>query len=96
MYVVVRTFSNMQAIGDIARRAETGVGSILKQTPGFKGYYIFDAGDGLGGSVSFFETREAAVEANQKAIAWLKASIADLHEAEAEVMIGEVLTTVTS
>ena len=95
MYVVVRTFSNMQAIGDIARRAETGVGSILKQTPGFKGYYIFDAGDGLGGSVSFFESRETATEANQKAIAWLKESIADLHEAEAEVMIGEVLATVT-
>jgi hypothetical protein len=94
MYVVVRTFSNMQAIGDIARRAESGVGSILKQTPGFKGYYIFDAGDGLGGSVSFFETREAATEANQKAIAWLKESIMDLHEAEAEVMIGEVLATV--
>jgi len=94
MYVVVRTFSNMQSIGDIARRAETGVGSILKQTPGFKGYHIFDAGDGLGGSVSFFEIREAATEANRKAIAWLKESIADLHEAEAEVMIGEVLATV--
>ena len=95
MHVVVRTFTNLQAIGDIARRAETGVGSILKQTPGFKGYYIFDAGGGLGGSVSFFETREAAIEANQKAIAWLKESIADLHEAEAEVMIGEVLAFVT-
>jgi hypothetical protein len=95
MHVVVRTFTNLQAIGDIARRAETGVGSILKQTPGFKGYYIFDAGGGLGGSVSFFETREAAIEANQKAIAWLKESIADLHEAEAEVMIGEVLASIT-
>src|SRR3712207_8115088 len=83
MYVIVRTFTNLQAIGDIARRAESGVGSILKQTPGFRGYYIFDAGDGVGGSVSFFETCEAALEANQKAIAWLKASIADLHEAEA-------------
>ena len=58
MYVVVRTFSNMHAIGDIARRAETGVGSILKQTPGFIGYYIFDAGRGLGGRMDESWRRE--------------------------------------
>ena len=95
MYVVVRTFTGMQSTRDIARRAETGVGSILKQTHGFRSYHIFDAGDRVGGSISFFDTREAAVEANEKAMAWLKESIADLHEAEAEIMIAEVLATVT-
>jgi hypothetical protein len=50
MYVAIRKFNQMRSVGEAARRAETGIG----------GYYVFDAGHGVGGSVTLFEDRDTA------------------------------------
>jgi hypothetical protein len=42
MYVVIRKFSAMRSVPEAARRAESGIGQILKQSPGFVAYYVFD------------------------------------------------------
>jgi hypothetical protein len=96
MYVVIRKFNNMRSVREAARRAESGIGQILKETPGFQAYYIFDGGNGVAGSVSLFESREAAMAANEKALAWIKASLIDFYDGEPEVTAGEVLGIVTS
>ena len=57
MYVVIRKFSAMRSVPEAARRAESGIGQILKQSPGFVAYYVFDGGNGVGGSVTLFEER---------------------------------------
>jgi hypothetical protein len=67
---------------------------VLKQSPGFQGYYVFDAGDGVGGSVTLFESREAAIAANEKAPARIRASLIDVVNGEPEITMGEVLTIV--
>jgi hypothetical protein len=72
MYLVIRKFNHVSSVAEAARRAESGIGQVLKQSPGFQGYYVFDAGDGVGGSVTLFESREAAVAANEKALAWIR------------------------
>lgn len=41
-------------MAETARRAESGIGQIVKKIPGFGGYYVFDAGHGSGGSITFF------------------------------------------
>jgi hypothetical protein len=56
---------------------------------------VFDAGDGVGGSISLFENREAAVAANAKALAWIRASLTDVIDGEPEINMGEALATVT-
>ncbi len=56
---------------------------------------MFDAGDGVGGSISLFENREAAVAANEKALAWIRASLTDVIDGGPEINMGEVLATVT-
>lgn len=94
MYVVIRKFNHMSSVAEAARRAESGIGQLLKQSPGFRGYYVFDAGSGVGGSVTFFETREAALEANERALAWIRASLVDVIDGEPEVTMGEILVTV--
>ena len=66
----------------------------MKACPGFRGYYIFDAGDGVGGSVTLFDTKEAATTANEKALAWIRASLSDLIDGEPEITSGEVLAFV--
>jgi hypothetical protein len=72
MYLVIRKFSHVSSVAEAARRAESGIGQVLKQSPGFQGYYVFDAGDGVGGSVTLFESREAAIAANEKALARIR------------------------
>ena len=94
MYLVIRKFNHVSFMADAARRAESGIGQVLKQSPGFQGYYVFDAGDGVGGSVSLFESREAAVVANEKALAWIRASLIDVVNGEPEITMGEVLAIV--
>jgi hypothetical protein len=81
-------------VPEAARRAESGIGQLLKEFPGYQGYYVFDAGDGVGGSVSMFDSKEAALAANRKALVWVHASLIDVIDGEPEVIIGEVLATV--
>jgi hypothetical protein len=95
MYVVIRKFNRMRSVAEAARRAESGIGELLKLSPGFQGYYVFDAGDGVGGSVTLFESKETAVAANEKALTWIRRSLMDVIDGEPEITMGEVLVTVT-
>ncbi len=91
MHVVIRKFGHLRSVPLAAQRAETGLVALLKRMPGFLGYYIFDAGGGVGGSVTFFKDLETAIEANEKALLWMRASIADLTDGEPEIVSGAVL-----
>ena len=93
MYVVIRKFRNMHSLHEAARRAKLGLAPILTQTPGFKAYYIFDGGNGVGGSGTLFESRESAMVASQSSLLWLKENLADLYEGEPELTSGEVLAS---
>ncbi len=57
----------------------------MRQTSGFRAYHVFDAGGGVGGSVSLFDTREAAEAANEKAVAWVRENLADLYQGVDEI-----------
>jgi hypothetical protein len=94
MYAVVRKFNRMRKVDEAGRRAADGLGPILKKSPGFIAYYVVQFGNEMGGSITIFETREAAQEAHQKALGWIKTNLADLIEGEPEVMAGEVLAAV--
>ena len=97
MHMVIRKFRSMQQVAEAAKRAETGLGPILKRQPGFKAYHIFAMPEGGGGSVSLFETADAARAANDQALGWIRENLADLAgDAAPEVWIGEVLGTVTA
>ncbi len=96
MYLVIRKFTHMRSVAEAARRAESGLGQLLKQSPGFQGYYVFDAGDGIGGSVTMFDSKEAAAAANEKALAWIRGSLVDIINGEPEITMGEVLAVVSA
>jgi hypothetical protein len=91
MHMVIRKFPHLHSVRDAAQRAETGLFAIMRKQPGFIGYCIFDAGDGVGGSVTFFKDRDCAVAANARALVWIAESLPDLYDGEPEIMVGEVL-----
>jgi hypothetical protein len=49
----------------------------------------------VAGSVTLFDTRDAAEAANEKAMAWIQGSLGDLIDGEPEIIAGEVLAAVT-
>ena len=55
---------------------------------------MFDAGNGFGGSVTLFDSRDDAMAANDKALAWIRASLSDLTDGEPEITAGEVVAVV--
>jgi hypothetical protein len=92
MFLVVRKYGLTGSASEAARRIETELVPLLKQVPGLRGYYAFDGGDGTGGSVSLFESEEAALASNEKAVSWTREALADLVEGHnMEVIAGEVL-----
>jgi hypothetical protein len=46
--------------------------SSLSELPGFNGYSVIDAGDGVMTSVSFFDTAVQADESTRVAASWLR------------------------
>ena len=91
MFVITRRFSSISSVAEAAKRAETGLAPILLEATGFKGYHIVDAGDGVGLSVTMFETREDAEGVKDRALAWIKQNLSDLYQGEPEVTAGEVI-----
>jgi hypothetical protein len=91
MHMVIRTFPHLHSVRDAAQRADTGLMAILKKEPGFLGYSIFDAGGGVGGSVTYFKDRESALAAIAIARAWIGESLLDRFDGEPEIVVGEVL-----
>ena len=96
MYTVIRRYTKVRCVADAARRARSGVGQILRQSHGFRSYYVLDAGEGVGIAVMIFEDRESANEANDKVLRFVQASLHDLDLGAPEIIAGEVLVNIES
>jgi quinol monooxygenase YgiN len=62
---------------DLARKAETGMGAILRAEPGFLSYSIGRDTDGRIVATNDWETREQADQAMAKAASWIRDNMAD-------------------
>jgi hypothetical protein len=96
MFCVTRRFSSMGSVEEAAKRAEAGIGPILQRNPGFRGYYVVDAGDGVGCSITVFESREAAESSRDEVMAWIEKNLSDLYREPPLITAGEVIVAVES
>jgi hypothetical protein len=94
MYCVTRRFSAMRSVEEAAKRAEAGLAPILQRNPGFRGYYIVDAGDGVGMSITVFDSRQAAEKSRDEALAWIEKNLSDLYKEPPLITGGEVIVRV--
>ena len=96
MFIVIRKYTRIRSVADAARRAKSGVGQILRDSRGFKSYYVLDGGGGVGVAVMIFEDRESANAANGKVMEFVQASLHDLDLGDPEIIAGEVLVNMES
>jgi hypothetical protein len=64
----IRKYTKVRSVADAARRAKSGIGQILRESRGFRSYYVLDGGEGVGVAVMIFEDRESANAANDTAM----------------------------
>ena len=96
MYMFVRKYAKVRSVAGAARRGKSGIGQILRQSHGFRSYYVLDGGEGVGVAVMIFEDRESADAANDKVLQFVKASLHDLILGDPEIIAGEVLLNIES
>jgi hypothetical protein len=96
MYMFIRKYTKVRSVADAARRAKSGIGEILRESHGFRSYYVLDGGEGVGVAVMIFEDRESANAANDRVLEFVQASLHDLDLGDPEIIAGEVLVDMES
>jgi hypothetical protein len=96
MYMFIRKYTKVRSVADAASRAKSGVGQLLRESPGFRSYYVLDGGEGVGVAVMIFADRESANAANDKVMDFVQASLHDLDLGDPEIIAGEVLVNIES
>ena len=57
---------------ELIKKLDESLLPTLSELPGFNGYSVIDAGDGVMTSVSFFDTQAQADESTRVAASWLR------------------------
>jgi heme-degrading monooxygenase HmoA len=78
VHTVIRRYEGVEDTAEVARRAVEEFGPMISERPGFQGYYVVDAGDGVMATITVFETKEAAVESTSAAASWVRENMPEL------------------
>lgn len=93
MYACIRRYPSepdSAAILNFVRNSN--IAEVIAAIPGFKGYYLVDAGDGVVASVSVFESKAGADRSSAVAAEWLTANLPQsLRRGVPEITQGEVV-----
>jgi hypothetical protein len=74
MFATIRRYDavDQSRTDELVKQADETLVPILSDLPGFNGYYLIDAGNGVFSSISFFDTSAHADESNQVASDWVR------------------------
>jgi hypothetical protein len=74
MYATVRRFEGIDTVRseEITRNVGDGLLPALAKLPGFGGYYLIDAGEGVFTSIGLFEDARDAHESRRVAARWVR------------------------
>jgi hypothetical protein len=74
MYGTIRRYeaTDQNRISELVKKVDETFVPRLSKLPGFSGYYLIEADDGVMSSISFFDTSEQADEATRLASSWVR------------------------
>ena len=74
MHATIRRYeaSDKTRTTEIVKKAHDSLLPRLSDMPGFSGYYLIDAGDGVFTSISIFDTEAHAEESTRVASTWVR------------------------
>ena len=73
MFATIRRYEGVDVtrIDEVTNKVNETLLPKLRDLPGFAGYYLIDAGNGLVSSFNMFETREQADESTKLVTRWI-------------------------
>jgi hypothetical protein len=92
MFTSIRKYSVRRGSAEeLARRVQESFVSMLRQMPGFRGYYLLDGGLDVLITISMFDTVDEAIESNAKSADWVRNHVLEFTKGMPEVMVGHTL-----
>ena len=95
MYTVIRRYQGVVNAEEVARRAIQEFAPTLRDQPGFQGYWVVAAGDGVITTISIFDSREVAEESAAASATWVQENLSNLVPNPPRVTSGETTTVGT-
>jgi hypothetical protein len=74
MFATIRRYDaiDQEHVAELVKKADETLMPSLSELPGFNGYYLIDAGNGIVSSIGFFDTAEHADESARVAATWVR------------------------
>jgi hypothetical protein len=74
MFATIRRYESVDAsrTSELIKKVDEGLAPKLGELPGFGGYYVVDAGDGILTSIGVFDNAEHAEKSTHVAANWLR------------------------
>ena len=90
MYAVIRRYQfDPSASEEVDHQVRETLVPLLKDVPGFVTYYWLNSGEGVGASLSVFDSKEGAEESVRVAVTFAQRHLADI-TSKPEILKGEV------
>ena len=74
MFATIRRYEAVDQgrIDELVKKTDESLAPILSDLPGFSGYYLIEAGNGVFSSIGFFDTSAHADQSNLVASDWVR------------------------
>ena len=92
MYTAIRMYTTSDST-ELTRRVQDEFVPMVRDVPGFMGYYLVDAGDGRVASITVCDDREGVEESTARASDWVRNRLSSLITSGPDVLMGD--TTVS-
>ena len=98
MFATIRSYHGVDQTraAELTGKVNETLMPLLKELPGFDGYYLVDAGNGLFTSLGLFETREQGEASTKLVSKWIRDEKLDrLMPNEPKIMSGKVVAHIS-
>jgi hypothetical protein len=74
MFATIRRYESVDSghTDELVKKADETLVPSLSELPGFNGYYLIEAGNGIMSSIGFYDTAEHADESTRVATDWVR------------------------
>ena len=94
MHATIRRYDgvNENRVAELTRKVNETLLPKLQELPGFGGYWLVDAGNGIFSSMSLFETTEQGKESTKLVASWIRdEKLNEMIPNEPKITSGEVI-----
>ena len=92
MFIAIRKYRLRRgATEKWAQRVRDGFVPLLRELPGFRGYYLLDGGSDVLITISMFDNADEALVSNERAADWVRHNVLELARGMPEVMVGDAV-----